>query len=124
MPKERKLGGVKFLVVARFFDEFVPGFLGPAISHAAFDAGTSHPDGEALDMMIATIALRHGGAAKFTSPNDQRVFQHAARLEVLEQSSGAPIDQTGRSGDAVFNSAVMIPAAMVKLDEAHTSFRQ
>src|SRR5438445_1346076 len=122
--QEAEHGRVQIMDMDRVINSIVTQFVGPAISHAAFDARTSHPDGEAFDMVIATIALRHGGPAKFTSPNDQRIFQHAARLEVLEQSSGAPVNQTGGGGDSIFDAAVMIPSAMVKLYEAHTAFCQ
>src|SRR5258706_1782796 len=122
--QETEHGGMQIMDVNRIFHGVVTQFVGAAIGHTAFDACAGHPDGESLDMVIATIALRHGSATKFTSPNDQRIFQHAAGLEVLQQSSGAPVNQTGRSGDSIFDAAMVVPAAMVKLDEAHAAFRQ
>ena len=46
----------------------------------AFDAAAGEPDREALDVMIAAIALRHRRAAELAAADDQRVVQHAAML--------------------------------------------
>src|SRR5437667_10897681 len=90
--QEAEHGRVQIMDMDRVINSIVTQFVGTAISHAAFDARTSHPDREAFDMVITAIALRHGGTAKFTSPSNQRVFQHAARIEVLEQSRVAPLN--------------------------------
>src|SRR5579859_3436400 len=66
-----------------------------AVNVPAFDATTGQPHGKPVGIMVAAIDLagigtrrwqfNGGSAAKFSAPDDQRVFQHAALFEVLEQ---------------------------------------
>src|SRR6185295_1051072 len=58
----------------------IPEIICCSMSNAAPDAAACHPDREGADVMIATrrtlVDLAHGGAPKFTAPNDQRIVQH------------------------------------------------
>ena len=61
-------------------------FVGRAVDDAAFDAAAGHPDAEAVRMMVAAVAvLRAGRAAELGGPDDQRLVQQAALLEILQQ---------------------------------------
>ena len=58
---------------------------------AALDAAAGHPHGEATWVMVAAIvgrrefALAVDGTPEFTTPNHQRIVEHAALLQVLNQ---------------------------------------
>ena len=70
-------------------------------------------------MVVAAIPLSHGSAAKFPAPNDKSVIEHATLLEIIDQGPSALVDVLGRTGDAFFDAAVMVPSAVIKLNKAH-----
>jgi len=79
--------------------------------------------------MVATVAafeggtgFDHGSAAKFSAPDDQSVFEHAAFLEVLDETGTSFVGDLGLFFDIAFDIRVGIPAGMIDLDEANTSF--
>src|SRR6185295_14038864 len=74
---------------------------------------------EALNMVVAPVALRHRRAPEFATPDHQRVLEHVALLEVLDQRRRRLIHEPRRRLDAVLHTAVMVPATVVELDEAH-----
>src|SRR5690348_2895758 len=74
--------------------------------------------------MIAAAALRHRRAAELAAPDNERFIQHAAPLEVLEQGRGPLVHFGCCDLDVAFDAAVMVPIAMVELDEAHASLSQ
>ena len=63
-----------------------------AVDVAGFYAATSHPHREAVAIMVASINLAsvgarrgkfHGGSsAEFSSPDDERIFEHAESFEI------------------------------------------
>ena len=75
-------------------------------------------------MMIATTSLGHGGPTKLASKDDQRIVQHASLLQVIDQGGGCLINFFRCSRDTSFDIAVMIPPAMIKLNESDSSFGQ
>ena len=80
-------GGVQVVDVdiLAVFQVAVAQFVGAAVGEPALDAAAGHPDGEAVDVMIAADALAHRRAAEFAAPDDQRVVEQAALLEVVHQ---------------------------------------
>ena len=53
--------------------------VGGAIDVPAFDASASHPDGEAVGVVVTTItALSKGGATEFAGPDDEGGVEEAA----------------------------------------------
>src|SRR5947199_10811052 len=71
--------------------------IGRAMHIAAFDAAASEPGREAPVVMVAAVdpaRVRAGGrqldrrrAAELAAPDDERVVEHAALLEILEQGA-------------------------------------
>ncbi len=57
----------------------------------AFDAAAGHHEAEAFDVVVAAVALGHGRAAEFAAPDDERVVEHAALLQILDQGGGGPV---------------------------------
>ena len=73
--------------------------------------------------MIAAVVLRLdlalavNGAPELTAPDDQGVFQQSPRLEILNQRRARLVGILALFAKALGQIAVLIPAAMVKLDE-------
>ena len=91
----------------------------------AFHAAAGQPHREAFDVMVAAgialIALDHWRAAELAAPNDQRVIQHAVMLEVGDEGIRAAIGVIGTLQDVALEVAVVVPAAVIKMNEAHAA---
>src|SRR5438874_13779478 len=72
--------------------------------------------------MIAAGALPHRCPPKFATPDNKRVIQHAAFFEIFDERSRCLIHVFCRAGHAAFDFAVMIPSAMIELNEPDTAF--
>ena len=120
--------GVQVVHGADVLDGGVAEFVGRAVDDAALDAGAGEPHGHGLVVMIAAdgtlVALRHRRAAELAGPDDQRVVEHAALLEVGDQRRAGLVDFAGAQRQLFLQQAVMIPVAVVELDEAHAAFGQ
>src|SRR5688572_5298840 len=81
-------------------------------------------------MMVAAIvlaseaALTVHGATKLAAPNDKRIVEQPALLQVEHQPRGGLIDVARHRLDALRQIAVMVPAAMIKLNEPHAPLSQ
>src|SRR6476620_850556 len=68
----------------------------------------------------------HGSAAKFAAPDDQGVFEKAARLEVFDERCLSLIDFAANFFEValeIFAGApVTVPVGMIELDEANAAF--
>ena len=64
------------------------------------------------------------GATEFTAPDNECVVEHAAILEVLHQRGGGLVGLAALVAQSARQSAVLIPAGMVKLDEPHAALSQ
>ena len=57
--------------------------VGGSVNESRADTGPSEAEGVAVRMMFAAVgALAGRGSAEFTAPNDQRIVEQSARLEV------------------------------------------
>ena len=65
-----------------------------------------------------------GRAAELAAPDHQRVVEHAALFQVLDQRGRSLVDLRGGSLDVLLDRAVMVPVAMVELDEPHAALGQ
>src|SRR4030095_7876508 len=70
--------------------------------------------------MVPTVvaALDHWRAAELAAPNDQRVFEQAALLEVLDQRGTGLVGLFAFGLEAAHAAAVVVPCLMEKLHEA------
>src|SRR5204862_8215008 len=87
--KDRRL---EIMDVDRVLLDVVAEFVGLAEGEAGLHAAARHPDREAARVMVASdvfpvveIALREYRAAELASPDDQRVLEQPALLEVHHQ---------------------------------------
>ena len=112
-------------------DDLIAEFIGFAISKAALDAAAGHPGTETVGLVLATVLLNWGGAAQilaprcateFTRPDDQRVFEEAARLQVLDKSRAGLVGLGGGLRQVAADVPVVIPAAKSDLHKAHAGF--
>src|SRR5205823_6747422 len=82
---------------------------------------------EAAAMMVAPMlgrrqrSLAVHGAAKLAAPDDQRVVEEAARLQVLDEGGGRLIDVSRLTADLARQRAMLVPAAMEELYEANAT---
>ena len=64
------------------FDGLVTPFVGGSIDRARFDATSGKPNGEAVRVVIASVAsLGKGCTAKLTRPNNKRLIEKFALFE-------------------------------------------
>ena len=75
-------------------------------------------------IIFGELALGIAGATKFAAPNHERIFEHPALFEVLDQGGAGLVGFARLGPDACREIAVLVPALMIKLDEAHTALGQ
>ena len=93
----------------------------------ALQAGTSHPGGKPVAVVIAArshfaLGLAEGRAAKLGGEEDKSILKHPALLEILHQRSLRLIHILRLSLDASGQSGVVVPPPMKQLDKADVSF--
>ena len=64
------------------------------------------------------------GAAEFAAPEHQRVVEHAALTQVLDQGRTGLVGLTALLANAAGQAAVMVPAGVVELDESNVALGQ
>ena len=89
-------------------------------------APTGQPHRVTLRVMIsAIISLGDWGTTKFSSPQDQRIFQQAPHLEILQQPGDRLIYFQGIARMAIPEVTVLIPLVTVRnLDKANSLFSE
>ena len=116
-------GGVHIVNMYLVFDRMITEFIGFSIAKATFYPSAGHPHREALDVMVSpgsSFALKHGGPTKFSTPDYQSVFQHATLFEILNQGPCGLIRKSAAGVHVFFQSAMVIPSAMIKMNKAHS----
>ncbi len=96
-----KDGGVEVVDIHHVFNRLVAEGIGGAEAESVLDARAGEPGGESLGVVIAALGslLERGHAAELGGPDDQRIVEHAPRLEVDQQSAAARLDrESGRAG--------------------------
>ena len=67
------------------FDSMEADLVSLAVYDSTSDPAAGHPDGEAIDVMIAAVAsLRAGCPAKFAGKHHDRRLQQPALLEIVQ----------------------------------------
>ena len=107
-PQEMKNGCVKVVDVDLIFNHMKTQFIRLTDGNAALYSAATKPHCESLRMMVAApfsakvgVGLDHRRAAKLATPEDQRVGEQAAGLQVAEQGGDGPIDLPGIAGDVL-----------------------
>ena len=101
--------------------QLVGGPVGAARRHAA----TRHPKCEALGVVVPAIgaaAVRR--APELPAPDHQRLVEHAARREVVEEGRDGLVDGVAVATEGGLEVLVLVPSAVVQLDEANARLGQ
>lgn len=121
-------GGVEIVDGGDFVDGGVAEFVGGAIDEPALDSGAGQPHGHGFIVVIAAegafAALGHGGTAELAGPDDEGFLEHAALLEVADQGGAGAVDFGGAEREFLAELGVMVPIAVIELDEAGAAFGQ
>src|SRR5262245_4504441 len=116
--------GVEVVDVHRILDDVVTVVVGGAVRDARLEPAPRRPERKTTAMMIAAVigcrqrALAVHGAAELASPDDERVVEQAALLEILDERRGRLIDVEALAANLPRQIAVLVPAAMHELNEA------
>src|SRR5436190_12668762 len=86
----------------------------------------SQPHREGIRMMIAAVvaALDHWRAAKFAAPDDQRLIEQTALLEVFEQRRARLIRIKAILLEIFDQVAVLVPGFVEELNVTHAALDQ
>src|SRR5687768_8676858 len=107
--------------------------VGASVNGAAFDAATCHPHRETVVVVIASelrLAAAHldaGRAAEFAAPDHERVVEHAALLEIVQQRGDWLVDLGGKLAMIRLDVGMVIPGlagAVPELHKAHAALNQ
>src|SRR5207249_3182680 len=100
-------------------------FIGRPVGDPTLDTTARDQERESFNMMIAAVAaLRHGRPAEFPAPDQQRVLEHSALLQVADQRGGRLVYFLRLDRDVRLYAAVVVPIAMIELDESDATFGQ
>ena len=103
--------------------------VGGAVDDAPLDAAAGQPGAEALRVVVAAVGLGARRPAELGAPDDDRLVEHPAPLEVPQQAGDRQVD-LGRELAVVGQDAgVGVPgaaaaAAVEDLDEPHAALDQ
>ncbi len=99
----------------------MPGLMPPPASHIEKPRmWWSRPALPAVD-----VALGHRRAAEFAAPDDERVVEHAALLEVADQGRGRLVGRLSHSSRVcLLMRVVVVPIAVIELNEPHAALGQ
>jgi len=123
-------GGLEVVEVDGVVGDVVAEGVGFAEGDTAFDTAAGHPHGEASGVVVAAevladeFALAVVGSPELAAPDDEGVVEHASSFEVADQCGGCLIGFSTLVGQLLGQAAVLVPALVVKLDEADASFGQ
>ena len=108
----------------------VPGeVVGRAVDRARLDAAAGEPPAVGLAEVIAAlgiggIALAERRAAEFAAPDDERVVEHAALLQILHERRRRAFGVVALLLELREQVAVLVPAGVHQLHEADAALQQ
>src|SRR5579875_4027840 len=118
---------MQIMDVDNILDGVVAEIIGGTVGQAALDGTTGEPHRKTFDMVVAawsSLALEHWRAAKLTAPDHQRIVQQAALLQIRQEGIRRPISQAATDSHVACQVAVVVPAAVIQLNEAHAPLGQ
>ena len=111
-------------------DDIIAKLVGLAVDLAALGAAAGHPHREAAWVVVATVvilresALAVDGPSEFSAPDDERIVEHPALLEVFDEGVAGLVDVLALAWHASADVGVVVPVIMVNLDEAYAAFNE
>src|SRR5689334_6831421 len=104
-------------------------FVGLTVDRPWPHASARQPHRETAAVMVAAVVrslefpLAVRRASEFTSPDDERVFEESALLEIADERGRGLVDVATLKLEIAGEVVVLVPAAVIKLDESHAPFR-
>jgi len=99
------------------------------VNQSRLNSATGHPDTEAPWMVIASVVflgqvpLAVNRPAELAAPNDKRVFQQPALLQVLDERPAGLVDVAALIRQISTHVAMLIPTTVKNLHETNVTFR-
>ena len=118
-------GRLQVVHVDRILHHVVAVVVGSPVRQAGLDAAAGHPHREAARMMVASVvglaelALAVDGAPELAAPDDKRVVQEAALLEVFHQRGRSLVCVARLQTDIPGEVLMLVPAPVEELHESH-----
>src|ERR1043166_8281531 len=128
--EEVKEGSLEIMNMDGILGHIVAQIVGGSVDSAGLHPCAGHPDGKAARVVIASVvrggelALRVICPPEFTAPDDQRLVEQPALLEVGDQSVAGLVDIFALTPDAIGQTAMMVPTGMIELNEADVALAQ
>src|SRR5262245_31357971 len=107
-------------VFNRVISELVRG----SMTRSGANPSSGEPHREALDVMVAAVALSHRSPPELAAPEDEGLVEHAALLQILHQSRRCAVDLVRLHHDVGTDPAVMVPVTVIELNEALAPLRE
>ena len=133
--EEAQDGGVQVVHVDDVGRRLEAELVGGSMDMAGLHAAAGHPHGEAVVVVVAAVDLaligaRGGqfdgrGAAELAAPDDERLVEQAAALEVGQQGGDGLVGFAGEASVLHFEVVMAVPGLSVtvpELDEAYAAF--
>ena len=120
--------GIQIVNVDGLVDHVVAEVVGFAVDLTALDTAAGHPHRVIARMVVTTIiilcqrTLAVNRAAKFATPDHQRIVQHTSLLQILHQCRAGSIAGSSHAADRTGQTAMVVPAAQEDLRKRDTSF--
>ena len=114
-------------------DGVIAQFVGRAVDQPGLRSPAGHPNRKAERMVVTPIAIAGiRRTAKFARPKNQRILQHAARLQVLDQCGDRLVRHHRIRLVALAQFVMLVPSAIIAtveigrgdLHEAHARLHQ
>src|SRR4051812_3006927 len=111
--------GVEIVDMDGVADDVEAEVVGFAMDMAFLDAAACEPHRETAVVVVAAVvaALHHRRTAEFAAPNDDRVLQEAALLEVLDKGGAGAVGFVAVVADGARQVAVLVPGFVEELHE-------
>ena len=104
--------GVHVVDVDLVFNAVISEVVGHTMRNAALYAASGHPHREAVASVLAAVAeLSVRGASELTAPQNQRVVEQPARLQIAQQAGDRFVGDGTALGESSGDVVVVIPAA-------------
>lgn len=122
--------GIEIVDVDRVLGNVVAEIIRRAVGGASRNPSTCQPHGKAAGMMVPAVvvagqvSLAVYRASKFPSPDYQGIVQHAAFLEVQDESGSSLVGILALPAVVPRQFFVLVPAAVEQLHEAHSAFQE
>ena len=121
-------GRIQVVDVNRFIDHVVAEVIGFTVNNPRFDAAAGHPFGVATGVVISAViglgqaTLAIDRSAKLTTPDHERVIQHASLFQIIQKTRAWLVNDAALSPNVFWQVSVLIPLSNEDLCESNTPF--